>query len=902
MAAGKAWHRSLAGRFNLLVVASILVTSIGLTAFYVHTEKSHRFRDLIDHGLVLAAMMAQNGQYGVYTRDPQSLQAILVSLESDPEIAYAAFLGMDRKEILSRSRRPVEIVEEDGPTPGQAPAGNATVRTVRDAAGRSYVDILAPVMSQASAGAEGFLFAVESTPKVIGYVRVGLTREIIDREIAQYLASILGTTLLLIVLALVPTLLTTRKITGPIRELVSFTRSVSEEKLSDRIEIRGTGEIAELGVSFNQMLARLEGSRAELEERSEALRAAHEQLSLLLESLPVVVYTCEPSGKFPATYISPNTMEVTGFRPEEFLSEPEFWLRRIHPEDAPRVLSVLQGILDRGQHEHEYRWQVADGSYRWFRDALRVVRDPDGGVRHIVGVWENVSRSHEEAEARALLFMAVEQAEESILITDPDGTIRYVNPAFERIYGYTREEVLGKTPRTFRSGHHDAEFYREMWETISGGEVWTGSFVNRRKNGETFHETAVISPVRNREGRIVQYVAVKRDVTNELQLEEQLRQSQKMEAIGKLAGGIAHDFNNLLTAITGYGEILQGRVSEDDPSRKEIEGILGAGTRAAALTRQLLAFSRKQMLQPKVLDLNRVVSGMGGMLRRLIGEDLELVVALAEDLWKVRVDPGQVGQVIMNLSVNARDAMEGGGKLTIETANVTVDRSYAMRRPEVEPGEYAMVAVTDTGCGMDEETLARVFEPFFTTKPQGKGTGLGLSTVYGIVKQSRGYIWAYSEVGRGSTFKVYFPRVMDPAAPESGDGAAPSRGRRGTETVLLAEDEPLVRDLVRSVLEHRGYTVVAAGDGVEALETAASRSGPIHLLITDVVMPGMGGRDLAKRIGERFPGIRVLYMSGYTERGIVRQGELDPGSAFLQKPFRVEDLARKVREVLDAGG
>jgi len=383
------------------------------------------------------------------------------------------------------------------------------------------------------------------------------------------------------------------------------------------------------------------------------------------------------------------------------------------------------------------------------------------------------------------------------------------------------------------------------------------------------------------------------------QSEEQLRQSQKMEAIGRLAGGISHDFNNLLTAIIGYSEFLLFRLDQEDPLRKYAEEIKKAGERASSLTRQLLAFSRKQVLQPEVLDLNIIVADLDNMLRRLIGEDIELVTLLEPDLGAVKVDPGQMEQVIMNLAVNARDAMPYGGKLIIETANVDLDELYARQHSPIRPGHYVMLAVSDNGCGMDKETLSHIFEPFFTTKEQGKGTGLGLSTVYGIVKQSEGFIWVYSEPGTGTTFKIYLPQVQ---GAERWPKTSPltTRMQRGSETILLVEDEEVVRELVGKLLPVNGFTVLAARNGSEALAICQQHKGPIHLLLTDVVMPQMSGRQLAAHLSKLHPEMKVLYMSGYTDDAIIRHGVLEPGLAFIQKPFTIDTMIQKVREVLDS--
>ncbi|MDT5122728.1 MAG: hypothetical protein QOC96_2210 [Acidobacteriota bacterium] len=392
---------------------------------------------------------------------------------------------------------------------------------------------------------------------------------------------------------------------------------------------------------------------------------------------------------------------------------------------------------------------------------------------------------------------------------------------------------------------------------------------------------------------------LEKEVTERKLAEEQLRQAQKMEAVGKLAGGVAHDFNNLLTVINGHTDLSMRRLKHDDPLYRKLEAIREAGGRAASLTRQLLAFSRKQILQPKVLDLNQVVVETNKMLQRLIGEDVDLLIGLAPDLGKVKADPNQIEQVLMNLAVNARDAMPRGGKLTIETDSVYLDERYAGQHISVRPGQYIMLAVSDTGCGMDAQTRERIFEPFFTTKEVGKGTGLGLATVYGIVKQSEGSIWVYSEVGQGTTFKIYLPCVDKPSE-EIKASPDDSISQQGTETVLLVEDEELVRNMTREILEDSGYQVLEAPHGQEALLIARQHDGPIHLMLSDVVMPLMSGRELAEHLAIFRSETKVLYMSGYTDDAIVHHGVLDEGMAFIEKPFTPNALACKVREILNA--
>ncbi len=503
-------------------------------------------------------------------------------------------------------------------------------------------------------------------------------------------------------------------------------------------------------------------------------------------------------------------------------------------------------------------------------------------------------------EERVRLSTAVEQAAESVLITDRQGVITYANPALERISGYSRAELVGQTPRLFKSGRHDAAFYRRLWETIQSGQAWQGRFINRRKDGQLYYEDTTIAPLRDAAGEIVGYVSTGRDVTQEVSLEEQFRQAQKMEAVGRLAGGVAHDFNNLLTIIQLSARLMGKQLHAEDPLQVQLERIQEACHRANELTKQLLTFSRQTPLETRRVDLNDSIREMSRMLPRLLGEDIELVLALSEDLWPVVGDANQLDQVLLNLAVNARDAMPQGGRLLIETANVVLDRVYTEHHFGVEPGEYVMLAVSDTGEGMSEEVKARIFEPFFTTKGPGQGTGLGLSTVYGIVKRHGGHIGVYSEVGQGSTFKVYLPRdgreaearpaILEPSA------AVVRRPRQAT--LLVVEDAADIRQLITQALRESGYEVLVATQGVEALELSETHEGPIHLLLTDVVMPQMGGGELARRLQARRPEMRVLYMSGYTENVIATHGVLKAGVAFLPKPFTLEALIQKVEEAL----
>ncbi len=509
---------------------------------------------------------------------------------------------------------------------------------------------------------------------------------------------------------------------------------------------------------------------------------------------------------------------------------------------------------------------------------------------------EEAEKARAQAEAKYRTLVEQVNAITYIAEIGIHGQWYYVSPQVESILGYTPGEWLAVSHTWAELIHpDDLPIVKAAEEGSERGEPFQAEFRVKRKDGREvwLNDTGVVVQGNNSH-RVMEGIIV--DITERKILETQLQQSRKMEAVGRLAGGIAHDFNNLLTIITGYTDLALSRPTVPLDLRNDIERIENAAARAAALVRQLLAFSRKQVLQPKTLDLNAIVLNMDKLLRRLIDDHIEMITSVQDNLGKVRADPAQVEQVIMNLVVNARDAMPKGGRLLLETSNVDLDSAYSIEHVSVKPGRYVMLAVSDTGVGMDEGTVAHIFEPFYTTKESGRGTGLGLSTVYGIVKQSGGYIWVYSELGKGSTFKVYLPRV-DELVEDEQPKQPTLLEQRGSEVILLVEDEEAVRDLVRTILTGQGYEVIVALDPEHAEAIAGKFPGEIHLLLTDVVMPGTSGRELAARIMVTRPGIRVLYMSGYTENVITSGGLLEQGLAFLQKPFSPATLVQKIREV-----
>jgi PAS domain S-box-containing protein len=498
-----------------------------------------------------------------------------------------------------------------------------------------------------------------------------------------------------------------------------------------------------------------------------------------------------------------------------------------------------------------------------------------------------------------LYRLIAENTRDLICLVDRSGHFIYASPSFREVLGYEPSELVGRD--SFLLVHPDDReaTQRLFWQSALIKDRQPAEYRCQHKNGQWYCLESMATWIHDQRGKPQRAVIISRDITERRHLEEQLRQSQKMEVVGRLAGGVAHDFNNILTAILGYSELLLSRFGAKGAGREELEQIAKAAERATALTRQLQVFSRKQALQPRVLNLNELVANIEKMLRRLIGEDIQLTTVLGPALGNVRVDPGQIEQVIMNLAVNARDAMGQGGKLIIETANTNLDEGYAAANQiAVRPGPYVMLAISDTGCGMNADVRSHLFEPFFTTKERDKGTGFGLFTVYGIVKQSGGDICVYSEPGQGTTFKIYLPQVEEAILSESQQKQREKS--EGSETLLVVEDEEIVRRLTCQALRERGYQVLEAASGETALQLCDQHQGPIHLVITDVVMYRIGGRELAERLISLRPSIKVLYISGYTDNVFLQQGVLEPGVAFLEKPFTSDALTRKVREVLDA--
>ncbi|MGA8767551.1 MAG: PAS domain S-box protein [Candidatus Acidiferrales bacterium] len=602
-----------------------------------------------------------------------------------------------------------------------------------------------------------------------------------------------------------------------------------------------------------------------------------------------------------AVFVNRALLEATGYQEDELLGRP-LNETLLSPNDPLTLAGEIRtSIVREGKWRGECLYRRKNGPDLPVSLSVSVLRDGEGRVTGAFSIAQDITERRRLEDRAVRLAHAMENNRESICMSDDKGCASFVNQALVQSTGYREEEILGKSfDETILSPNNPPNLAGEIKTSMVRDGKWRGECLQRRKNGPDLPISLSISVLRDRDGRATGAFAISQDITERRQLEEQLRRAQKMEAVGQLAGGVAHDFNNLLMVIMGYAGDLEERLDESDPLRRKAQEIGRAGRRAASLTRQLLAFSRQQVLAPRVLNLNSVVDELQKMLGRLINEDIDLITDLDLKLGQVKADQGQIEQVIVNLAVNARDAMPDGGRLTIQTTNMEVDGAFTRLHPEMSPGSFVRLAVTDTGFGMDAETQSRVFEPFFTTKERGKGTGLGLATVYGVVKQSGGFIWVHSEPGKGSTFEVLLPRVNGkPAEVITQDNGSRETGR-GSETILLVEDDEALRKLILNSLSERGYSVLEAANGTEALQLARQRSGKVDLLLTDVVMPGMSGPQVADSVVALDPDVKVLYMSGYSEFAARHDELLKHGRRFLQKPHSVVDLARTIRETLNA--
>lgn len=643
----------------------------------------------------------------------------------------------------------------------------------------------------------------------------------------------------------------------------------------------------------------------------QALYHSEERLKSILKSIPDIIYRLDPEGKI--TFMS-AAIERYGYKPDKLLGKS--MLNLVHADDREKAVYRINERRsgDRRTKSLELRLKSKSGKSIYFEDRSKSVemepvflleaeglystKNPE--ERNFLGtqgIARDITERKKAEEEIMVLAQALKCISECVSVTDLEDNIIFVNDAFINTYGYESHELIGKSISIVRSQRNLSDKIEDILPASLEGS-WKGEIVNKRKDGSEFPVNLSTSVINDSSGYPIALIGVATDISEKKHLETQLQQSQKLEAIGKLAGGIAHDFNNLLTVIQGYSELLLAKININDPISGQIKQISEAAGRAETLIRQLLAFGRKQIMQPRVIDLNNLVHEMEEMLQRLIGADIEFAINLSSKLGKIKADPGQIEQVIMNLAVNARDAMHKGGKLIIETTNAHIDDEFKQNYPEAMIGNYIKFTISDTGLGMDRETQAHIFEPFFTTKQKGEGTGLGLATVYGIIKQSGGYIYVESEVNSGTTFSLFFPRVDEPLDSEDKKEIADTRFA-GHETVLIVEDQDEVRKLIFDTLKLYGYHVLEASHGGSALLTCEQYKDKIDLIISDIVMPQMNGLELVERLKPLQPEMKVLFISGYSEDIFSEQVSLDIGTIFVQKPFTPIELLGKIRQVLE---
>jgi len=637
----------------------------------------------------------------------------------------------------------------------------------------------------------------------------------------------------------------------------------------------------------------------EQEQLQTALAENEKKFRGFFENSSVFAYITTTGGKF--LDVNEAGARLLGYSKEELLKLRVSDLYE-NPEDRNNFIEAIE--KNRIVQDFPLQLRRKNGKILSTQITSILLEDTKGEPVGFQGIIRDVTEQERlENEMRKLVTLLT-QTEVEIVITDTRGTIEYVNPAFEKITGYSAAEARGETPRVLKSDRHDEPFYENLWGTITAGKPWNGRFINKRKDGSLYHEAAHIFPIFNEKGAIQNYAAIKRDITQEVALEEQIQQASQLEAIGRLTGGVAHDFNNVLTIIRGNAETVLKDLGPGDPHYEEIFGILKASQQATRVTNQLLAFSRQQIIRPAFLSANHILKALHTTLKRIIGEDIDFRYTLCESGDTLRADRGQLEQCILNLVVNAQDAIQQKKsgkerKITIKTEAVTVDATHAASSPALPEGKYVVISVSDTGVGMDHETLEKVFEPFFTTKGPERGTGLGCSTVFGIVKQNGGGVQVTSEPEQGSTFTLYWPAAEGAPVTEKATRKTPAKPARGKETILVVEDDPDILKFVSQTLESFGYTVYSAGNGEEALAFVRNQKPALDLLFTDVIMPKMGGEELAETLTRELPQLKIIFSSGYTDKHITRDGILGPNIHFLQKPYGLKALSLKVREVLD---
>lgn len=869
-------NRKLTLIIMVTVSAALTVACIVFFSYDYYTAR----RQMVNALSGDARIIATNGGPAMIFDDSDSAEEILSALSAHEDIVWGAMYTPDRKRFAVYRRGEDDM---DIPDPALPYEGH------RFAHGR--VLLFQPMLSEGER---------------IGTVFISAELRQIRERMVQYAVTTVSIMAISFIAALLLSQRLKRVISGPISELVRTAEQVSSEKdYSVRATKQSDDELGLVVLEFNRMLDMIERRDAELEqahavledkvrERTRSLRTSEKRyrnlFNTMMSAFALHEIICDKDGT-PIDYrfleVNPSFEKMTGVSAKDVVGKR---LLDIFPDTERSWIETYGKVALTGE---SVRFEEYAGALEKHFEVF--LYSPEKGK--LATVFSDITSRKLAEDAQVRLATAVEQAVEAIMITDTDGTIQYVNPAFKRITGYSEEESVGRTANILKSGEHKDAFYKEVWNTITGGDVWSGTFINKTKDGTLFEWESTVSPVRNSTGRIVNYVAVNRDVTEQTLLENQLRQAQKMEAIGQLAGGVAHDFNNLLTGILGYANIIKSNAQLGDSVHKGADVIEVAAKRAARLTEQLLGFARKGKHQNVPVDLHDTVREAIDLLNRTIDKRISIKQHFHVEKATVLGDPGQMQQVLLNLAINARDAMPTGGDLVFETNLVDIDETFCKTHPGTVPGKYIMASVSDTGCGISDNVRERIFEPFFTTKEIGKGTGMGLAMVYGIVKNHKGSIWVYSEVDRGTIVKVYFP--VFGTAETSNESVPEGEIKHGSGRIILVDDEEVVRDVAAAMLETIGYDVIQAAGGQDAVELFKDNHDTIDLAIIDMIMPKMGGRECFLAFREIDPNMRAILSTGFGLDGAAQE-IIDLGmQGFIQKPYVLRELSNAVARVMD---
>jgi two-component system cell cycle sensor histidine kinase/response regulator CckA len=751
--------------------------------------------------------------------------------------------------------------------------------------------------------------------KTIGQLFMGMSLKKLKDEVVKARMTTSLVSLVIFLIGMIAVFGISTIITKPLSLMVVTAKRIASGDLSQRASVSQQDEVGLLAKSFNQMVNNLEVEinrtlekrvqdrtqelQQEITERikaEDALRVSSQRQDLVLRTVPMAFYTTEPEGQMKTTWISGQVENVSGFTPEQFINDGTFWASRLHPEDRETTLKKYNATLQNNYASVEYRWQCADGKYHWFLDQAVLVRDELGHPKDVIGTWLDINERRQTEEDIRKLSRAVQQSPVSIIITNTKGDIEYVNPKFLEVTGYTLDEVIGKNPRILQSGETPRDAYKKLWETITAGGEWQGEFHNKKKDGELFWESATISGIKNSDGVITHFVAVKEDTTEKKKLEKQFLRSQRMESLGTLAGGIAHDLNNVLAPILMAIQLFQSRAT-DENSKRWLSTIESSAKRGADIVKQVLTFARGIEGERIVLQIKHLLREVDAIISETFPRNIQIRSYISKNLWTISGDTTQLHQVIMNLCVNARDAMPNGGALALRAENVTIDDEATHQYFEAIPGHYVVLSVEDNGMGIPEKIIDKIFDPFFTTKDIGKGTGLGLSTVMAIVKSHGGFVSVQSEMGKGSKFYIYLPasETATYQATASSDEDMPSGHG---ELILLVDDETPIREISKGILEAYGYRVLSAQDGSEAISIFETQKGKINLVITDMMMPIMDGAALIRALHVLNPSIKIIAVSGLADIENISEIDNTNVKAFITKPYKAEKLLRTIQTVL----